>query len=188
MPLEIEVKIRVENLAVVRQTLQRTNATPAGKVLETNIFFDRPDRSLRAKDCGLRVRLTSSQGQPATVALLTYKGPKQATGMRSREAYDLHVSPVEQLIPLIEALGFQRTLSFEKHRESWTIDGCQVELDELPSLGTFVEVEGPSEERVKEVQEKIGLAGQPAVKPSYIAMVDEWLQQNGGGKDLQFPA
>lgn len=186
MPLEIEIKLRLESLDALRHSLTTVRATRVGMVREHNIFFDRPDRSLLAQDSGLRVRLTTSADHPEPQALLTFKGPPQTSGLHARLAYDLHLTPHDQIIPLLEALGFTRTLSFEKFRESWTLDHCLIELDELPHLGTFAEIEGPSEPEVLAVQQKLDLQDHPPIKPSYIAMVAEWLETHGKARDLTF--
>jgi adenylate cyclase class IV len=197
MPLEIEIKLKLPAHETVRQLLVALGASHHGAVRETNIFFDRPDGSLRAADSGLRVRLTSplapppATGQPqnekkdADEALLTYKGPAAPTGLRSREAFDLHVRPGEQLVPLLRSLGFQQQLLFEKDRDSWRLDGCLVELDTLPLLGCFLEIEGPSEEAVRAVQAKLGLSGVLAERDSYSKMVGEYLRAYGS-RELWF--
>ena len=181
MPLEIEIKLRVDSHEVVRTALCRAKAKRVGKVLETNAFFDYADRRLLKRNAGLRVRtvrpVTSRRGEPAS-ALLTYKGPPRKTGLRSREAFDLTVVPAEQIVPLLKSLGLVQTLCYEKLRESWLCGGCQVELDEVPHLGRFVEIEGPSEARVRGVQKRLGLAALAAVRPSYIHMLDEYLKRH----------
>ena len=55
-PIEIEAKMSVPDLDVVRARLRELGATPLGSVLETNTFFDTEDRSLLAADEGLRLR------------------------------------------------------------------------------------------------------------------------------------
>ena len=80
---------------------------------------------------------------------------------------------------MLEALGFERVMSFEKDRDSWEVEECKVELDTLPHFGKFLEVEGPSEEVVKAVQEKLGLGGLQAVRESYSAMVGNFLRERG---------
>ena len=70
-------------------------------------------------------------------------------------------------------------LSFEKRRESWKLDGCSVELDEVPYLGVYVEIEGPSEADVLRVREKIKLAEVPIIRTSYIAMLMTYMQEKG---------
>jgi adenylate cyclase class 2 len=85
---------------------------------------------------------------------------------------------------LLERLGFVRMLSFEKRRESWKLGGCKVELDELPYLGSFVEVEGPGEQAVLAVREQLGLADRPIVKSSYIALLMGYLQERGQNRRI----
>jgi adenylate cyclase class 2 len=179
MPLEIEIKLKTDDHGPILERLRALNAKHAGTVRETNIFFDRPDRSLRFKDSGLRIRLT-----PGT-ALLTFKGPPQQTGLRAREAYDVTCTPAEQLAPLIEALGFERIMSFEKDRDSWLFDDCHIELDTLPHFGKFLEIEGPSEEIVAAVQKKLGLQNISPFKQSYSQMVSGYLGA-AGTQDLRF--
>ena len=175
MPLEIEIKLKVPAHDPLRAALQRVGGTYIRTVLETNTFFDRPDRSLRKADTGLRVRTEILEaGQPlARPALLTFKGPRQADALRSREAFDLSVSPAEQLIPLLQGLGFVQMLSFEKRRESWELKDCLVELDTMPEAGLFVEVEGPTEAAVSAVRSLLGLSALLAVEQSYSAMMSQ---------------
>ena len=54
--VELEVKLKVESLGPVRERLREIGAEYAGEVLETNRFFDTPDRSLMTSDRGLRIR------------------------------------------------------------------------------------------------------------------------------------
>ena len=173
MPLEIEVKLRVSDHQVIREALTAAHATFVGHFHETNIFFDRPDRALRAADSGLRIRLWRREDEPETAALLTFKGPRQATPLQPREAFDVALAPAEQAIPLLKALGYEQVLSFEKRRESWELADCKVELDTLPVFGTFVEIEGPSEPAVVAVQHTLKLENVAPVRPSYSAMMSE---------------
>src|SRR5881394_1830101 len=124
MPLEIELKLKLDSHAPVRQRLTALHAQHLGTVRETNIFFDRADHSLRQADSGLRVRLTATPNGPSPDALLTFKGPPASTGLRSRDAFDLPTQPAGQLIPLLKALGFHQQLLFEKDRDSWRLDDC----------------------------------------------------------------
>jgi adenylate cyclase class 2 len=70
-------------------------------------------------------------------------------------------------------------LSFEKRRETWKLGGCKVELDELPYLGSFVEVEGPADQEVMTVRDRLGLSDRPIVRSSYIALLMGYMQERG---------
>jgi adenylate cyclase class 2 len=177
MPLEIEIKLKLDSHDSVLARLAALQARHVGMDRETNIYFDRADGSLRRADTGLRVRLTASSADTVPKALLTFKGPAAAEGMRSREAFDLEVAPQEQVVPLLRALGFEQVLLFEKDRDSWRVGECLVELDTLPVFGCFVEIEGPSEEVVRGVQEELGLANLEQERKSYSQMVSDYLQK-----------
>ncbi|MEM6507068.1 MAG: CYTH domain-containing protein, partial [Planctomycetota bacterium] len=79
---------------------------------------------------------------------------------------------------LLGALGYHHVLSFEKRRIRYELDGCNVELDELPIIGRFVEIEGPSEDAVLAVREKLGLSDEPLIRSSYIAMLKTHQQES----------
>ncbi len=177
--LEIEAKIKVESLKAIRDKLQALSAQKLETVKQINIFFDRPDHSLRAADQGLRVRLESSPEYPEPKCTLTHKGPKQDTPLHPRESYDLITTSARDAVPFIEALGFVRVLTYEKRRESWFYDSCRVELDELPHLGTFVEIEGPSEDAVNVVRAKLDLNRNELCQESYVAMMARYVDETG---------
>src|SRR5687768_3995745 len=164
MPVEIEAKMAVPDLDVVRARLRELGAQRAGRNLETNTFFDTEDRSLLAADEGLRLRRNLNVDTHADEHVITYKGPRQHGLLKSRDEVEVTVGSSEDASQLLERLGFVRMLSFEKRRESWKLGGCKVELDELPYIGSFVEVEGPGEQPVLAVREQLGLGDRPMVK------------------------
>lgn len=179
MAVEIEAKLRFDDLDLIRERLGTSAAALARRVLETNIFFDTEDRSLLAADEGLRLRVNRDLESGSEDVIITYKGPRQHGQLKSREETELSVASAIDAATLLEKLGYSRVLTFEKRRESWRLDECHVELDELPYLGTFVEIEGPNEETVLSVKRKLGLADLANVKASYIAMLMTHLQEHG---------
>ena len=193
MPLEIEIKLKLDDHVAVIKHLRRLRAAHISTQHETNIFFDHPDRSLLKSNSGLRVRFetlvknrkSKIENRKSPPALLTFKGPPQLTGLRSRNAYDLTCTPADQLVPLLQSLGFVQTQLFEKVRDSWQLANCKIELDTLPHFGRFLEIEGPSEKAVRAVQKKLDLLDLPSVKPSYATMIAEHLAAKKR-KELRF--
>jgi adenylate cyclase, class 2 len=179
MPVEIEAKMKVEDLGAIRTRLQERGALKAGEYLETNTFFDADDRSLLAADKGLRLRRARNIETGEDEFTLTYKGPRQHGPLKSRDEQELRVANAEDAIAFLNKLGFTVLFAFEKKRESWALEGCKVELDELPHLGTFVEVEGPRDDAVMKVRELLGLGSRPIVKASYTALLMTYLQERG---------
>ena len=86
-------------------------------------------------------------------------------------------------IRLLGELGYRHVLTFEKRRTRYTLDGCRIELDDLPVIGGFVEIEGPSDELVLAARDKLGLGEAPLIKSSYIAMLKTHLHEVGEDTD-----
>lgn len=184
MAVEIEAKMAVTDLEPIRAKLRELGAQAAGQNMETNTFFDTEDRSLLAADEALRLRHNLNTTTGADEHIITYKGPRQHGKLKSRDEVEMTVQDCERASELLERLGFVRTLSFEKRRESWKLGGCKVELDELPYLGFYVEIEGPSEEPVLAVRAQLGLSDRPIVKSGYIALLMSNLQERGNKKKI----
>jgi predicted adenylyl cyclase CyaB len=97
---------------------------------------------------------------------------------KSREELEVQVSDAETTARMLEQLGFVQILRYEKRRESWQLDPCRVELDEPPRIGLFVEIEGPDEDSIRQVQKKIGLGDAQHVKASYVAMLAAYCDEH----------
>ena len=179
MAVEIEIKLKVDHLAPVRDRLREFGAQPIGEAMETNTFFDTPDRALLASDCGLRLRRSRNCATKAEKLVVTYKGPRGEGQVKKREELEVGVDRADAAEQMMERLGYVRQLSFEKRRETWKLDKCTVELDSLPELGSFVEIEGPTEADVMKLREKLGLAHVPAVTPTYADLVSHHLSDRG---------
>lgn len=188
MPLEIEAKLRVTDLAEVRRRLRAAAAHADGELLEVNRYFDTADHALLSRDSGLRVRTTASVWQNQTRHVVTYKGPRQAGELKRREEIEFEVSDADLAGQLLANLGYQPELSFEKRRETWSLGGCEVVLDELPLLGSFVEIEGPSADAIEAVRRILGLGEAPLVSDSYIALLVAACRQQGiRDRFIRFP-
>jgi adenylate cyclase class 2 len=182
MPVEIEAKMKVDDLAMTRARLQSAGAAQVGNYLEQNVFFDTEDRSLLAADEGLRLRVSTDTGTGNRICTITFKGPRQHGQLKSRDETETTVGSFPDAAELLECLGYIRILSFEKRRQSWTYQGCKIELDELPFLGSFVEIEGPGDAVVLKVRQELQLADRPLIRASYIAMLMTHLQERGDAK------
>jgi adenylate cyclase class 2 len=187
MPVEIEAKLKVDSFDGVLEKLRDRSATFAGDRVETNTFFDTEDRSLLALDKGLRLRVSRDVPTGQEQYILTYKGPRQHGSLKSRDEIEVTVGSPADAIALLECLGYSRMLSFEKKRQTWKLEGCTVELDQVPFLGCFIEIEGPREEAVLKVRDALGLSDLPMLKGSYVAMLATYLQERGEEqRDIKF--
>lgn len=198
MGTEIEIKLRLSDAAELRERLAACGARLAGRVLETNAILDTPDNALRAADSALRVRrvgpLRSAErphesGDSVTPesTWLTFKGPRSGRGLRRREELETQVQGVDALMAILARLGLTERVIYEKRREIWRLEGCEVALDELPGLGSFVEIEGPDEQTVLNIRTQLGLERAEGVDATYVELTDRLGRQRPDGvRELRF--
>lgn len=185
MGVEIEAKMRAADLSAVRDRLTAAGASPLGVVVETNRFFEAADRRLGAEDQGLRLRTNTDAATGAAEHVVTFKGPRQPGPFKTREELEFTVGDAAACAAVFARLGYPHELMFEKRRESWSLGGCKVELDELPVVGTFVEIEGADEASVQAVRQTLGLAREESLQEGYASMVAKHLETTGG-RELRF--
>ena len=178
MPLEIEAKIKVDSHDAVRAKLVALGAQCVGRVLETNHIFDDADRTLLASGSGLRIRTCCVLDGDAPPATITYKGPRQPGPLKNREEIQISLDDAQAGRALLVKLGFVEALRFEKRRETWRLDDCHIELDELPYLGCYVEIEGPEEQAIRRTQQAVDLAERETICETYIALLVEHCRRN----------
>src|SRR5438445_1148934 len=137
---EIEVKFLIEDLVAMRQRLVAGGArltTP--RTYEENLLFDTPDAQLRRQGRLLRLRRDRRNR-------ITYKEPPTHRDVEFKimQEYEVEVSDFGQAHAILTKLGFALSLRFEKYRETFTYQGAEIVLDEVP-FGTFMEIEAPRE-------------------------------------------
>ena len=182
MIIEIEAKMRVEDRAGLESMLRSLQAVRVGKVIQRNIYFDDVGAGLRGSDQGLRIRIERTEDGSQTEVTLTHKGPRAAGSIKVRQETELSVDDPERATQLLDALGYRSVLMFEKRRDRWRLDECHVEIDTLPHLGCFLEIEGPSKETILAVRQKLGMAESPLVTKSYASLMAAFLDEQGDAR------
>ena len=177
MNIEIEAKVRVADIAPVEARLEDLDAELAGRMTELNIFFDTDQRELKRSDRGLRIREAIHDDGRSTVTI-THKGPRMHGRLKKRREDELDVDSVERAVGMLDALGYHEIIRFEKRRRRYRLDGCVIELDEVPYLGCFVEIEGPDDQTILNVRAGLGLDREPLISSSYVAMLQTHLVEN----------
>jgi predicted adenylyl cyclase CyaB len=176
MATEIELKLPFDDLDTVRQRLKLVGAVSRGERFETNVFFDTSERTLKAQGRGLRLRsMRSEAGEVSNV--ITLKGPASGDAVRSREEIEFSVGSFKDATTLLDRLGYRQTLGFEKRRETWELGPCLIELDSVPHLGRFVEIEAPSEADVNVARAQLGLDQVASEQRGYISMINALVGQ-----------
>lgn len=175
MSQEIEAKIKVPELKAISTRLNALDAEPLREISQADIYFLDAEGVLIEKGCGLRIRQQVIGGQ--SEAMITFKGPKSDSKFKSRAEYETGIGDVETMRRIFESLGYHERLTVKKNRTMYLLDGCEVCLDQLALLGSFVEVEGPDEETITGVLTKLGLDNEPHISDSYASMVSAKMKQ-----------
>lgn len=66
------------------------------------------------------------------------------------------VDNFENTLHFLETLGCRKKSFQETKREIWKKDDVEICIDKWPFLEPFIEIEGPSEEAVREISESLG--------------------------------
>ena len=177
MRTEIETKLKVDSLADVECGLARHGASFAGEVIQADRYFDTADRKLTREDKCLRLR--SERSDRGERLILAYKGPKQSSDVKRRGEVEVEIDDAEATESLLGEIGYHKALAFNKRRRVWVLHGCEVVLDELPLLGSFVEIEGPDAKTILDVQAMLELADFSHIMDSYACLIDRELARRG---------
>lgn len=185
MGQEIEAKFRVDSFTHVQRALHGAGATYRGTVLQTDMFFDTADHRFRSSDRGLRIRDTKylkSAGADLREddrPLLTFKGPREGNlRAKVRQEIQTRVDDLDSAVQIMLACGLERKMTLQKKRGTYKLGRALVELDTLPAIGRFVEIEGPNQSVIDEVAATLKLQGPPE-SSSYAAMLAQHCRQNG---------
>src|SRR5205085_1703045 len=112
--------------------------------------FDYPKGGLQKIGGWVRVR------DEAGKITMTYKQLNDRTLHGTKEV-NLIINDFEAACELMKAIGLVQTSYQETKRESWKLGEVEVEIDTWPWIPTFVELEAPSEKKIKTTAEKLGL-------------------------------
>ena len=136
MALEIEKKYRIDKKLLVELTarLGELGATFTNETFEENYLHR--GGVLDGNNAFLRLRKTNH------VNTLTYKEKVGSENdFKHQIEFETIVSDVDAMEHIIEKLGYELSIVYEKHRKTWRLGKVEVVLDELP-FGYYMEIEG----------------------------------------------
>jgi adenylate cyclase class 2 len=189
MPVETEIKFRLDTLADLAGLTQRLEAcgftlqTP--RAFESNVLYDTPDRQMRARTEILRIRSYAGQ------CLLTHKRLPDAGPGEDRHKHrietETEVLNGDALAEVFLSLGLVPAFRYEKWRAEWTDGEGHCVVDETP-IGNYAELEGPAA-WIDHAAARLGVDPADYITLSYGRLFDLWRQQhNSAATDLTFAA
>jgi adenylate cyclase class 2 len=179
--LEVEVKYRNADRAAVVATLLDWGATFAQDRADADLYFQAPDRDLKATDEAFRLRRIGPTNY------LTYKGPKRDADTKTRTEIEVPLGDGDQAAAdaerLLVALGYKPVITVRKKRRVYKFarDGFEMEacFDTVEGVGEFVELEILAEEAQYEAAKAVLLAAAAELgltemeRRSYLGLVLE---------------
>jgi adenylate cyclase class 2 len=161
MPLEVEQKFRIANLATLEARLLALGATRGENHEQVDRYYRHPSRDFAQTDEALRLRRIGDHNY------ITYKGPKLDRATKTRHEIEMPLPCGEngaaQAAELLAALSFEPVLEVRKRRQHLTLlwNGTPVEiaLDRVADVGEFIELEIIADE-----------AGLPAAQATVLSL------------------
>ncbi|MFL6229610.1 MAG: class IV adenylate cyclase [Pyrinomonadaceae bacterium] len=180
MAIEIEKKYRLapDEVAALRGRLAEVGArAERGVEFEENTLY--AGANLEPGRRNLRLRRVEGRA----VLTLKEREPSADSIKRQREE-ETAVADAETLSTILAALGYAPALVYEKRRETWTLDGVEVVIDELP-FGWFAEVEG-ERDAILRAERKLGLEQVTAEPRTYPDLSREHGTRRGDVVEARF--
>lgn len=165
-PLEKEVKFYITDLVALKNRLISLGANLVQpRTHEVNYRFDDAQASLAAQGMALRLRQDA-------VARLTLKGASaEVEGVRVRPEYEIEVDNLLTAQSILQELGYEVVVSYEKWRTTYTLKGLLITLDELP-YGKFCEIEGDDTSLIRSTAAMLALAWDKRIDASYLSLFE----------------
>jgi adenylate cyclase, class 2 len=185
--VETEIKLRLrDGVERTKARLQQLGYITTGpRQLETDQTFDLPTGELRRGDRLLRLRSSGGTWR------LTYKGPANRDGHKTREEIEADISDGVACAEILAALGYKPAFAYEKYRTTFVAPGFVapgedgiVTLDETP-IGDFLELEGP-EYWIDRTAAHLGFASSDYITSSYGALYEEYRRTHEVPADMKF--
>lgn len=181
--LEVEIKFPAPEVSGLRANLDARGIAAAPSGVETDRYFNAPDRDFARTDEALRVR---SKGEETVI---TYKGPKLDPETKTRTEIEVPLvnlrDAADRAAGLLVQLGYRPVATIRKRRTIYRTQslGFAVEIcvDEVDGLGSYVELEvmalesqmDAARHAVQELARQLGLAG-----PTRRSYLELWLEKH----------
>lgn len=177
---ELEIKIQISSEAhfqIIYDACNKLFGAPISHVLQLDEYYDTPDGQLKKQDLVIRIR---SNGEKKTIAL---KSPRVElpSGMTNRIELEFLSAEGEKVHEQLLNQGLNPNEAAEKERWTFIYHDCEIVLDRLPFIGSFIEIEGPSEDAIHKIIHLLDLSSCQIARKNYgELMMDKF-------RELQLP-
>ena len=148
-------EIEAQFLDINKDDLRTKLAACGGKLIQSEIKMKRiifdagPHQFVRVRDEGNKI-------------VLTYKNVSDDHSILGTKEINVVVDDYDKMVELLECAHLEFKARQETLREEWEINDCEICIDTWPWIPSFVEIEGPSEEKVWETAKILGFEKEKA--------------------------
>ena len=119
-------------------------------MMRRTVFDSGPHSFARVRDEGDKI-------------VMTYKNFEDEDSIMGVKEVNLIVNNYDDAVKFIAGCGLEQKAVQETYRETWILDGVEITIDTWPWIPTYSEIEGPSEEAVWSVAERLGFKKEDAM-------------------------
>lgn len=174
MAQELECKLKISDPKALAATLHSLGADFHGRALEKNWVFDR-NGELKAKWELLRLRMVGDEESGE----ITHKAPAPEGEYKCRIETQTKVADAASARAIFEALGYKNEWYYEKYRSHFEYLGCEVVIDEMPVVGSFIEIEAPDEATIDCILNNLGIEKEGDMKLNYRQIWRTYCEEHG---------
>lgn len=158
---EVEVKVLNLDKKAIEAKLKSLGAKLVKKEKQINIRLDNVNQDIRKNYGGyMRVRETTDINTGDIINTMTLKRNISKDNVRINEEKEIVISDLNETIDILEALGFIKKTPGKKNRTSYKLGDLLFEIDEWEERiypHPYMEIEGPSKEKIFEAIDLLGI-------------------------------
>ncbi len=167
---EIEVKFLDINILSLEEKLKSLGAKKIGDFLYKRKSYDFSDKRLEKENAWVRLR---DEGDRVTMAF------KQRLGVSIHSGKDQGMKEIEIIVSdfnladqFLYAIGLKEKFYEENKRLRYVLNNVVLDIDTWPMLNPYLEIEGPSWEKVEDMAKTLGLNWEDHVRCSTMQIYD----------------
>ncbi len=178
MPYEVELKFKIKSRSEIIDRLRRLGAVFLNKENMTDYYLNSPEMDFKNTDRALRIR----KSDLSEFAEFTFKGPKISTQSKTREELNVKIDDADQMVKIMDRLGLEVVASVSKVRENWSHMDYSITIDNVESLGYFIELEAivddkdqiePKVNELKAYAIQLGVKVENQILKGYLDLLQE---------------
>ena len=183
--IEVEVKLKIENIDALKLKLQNIGFTQCEIIKEIDIYFDNRSGDIRLNDSALRIRETINETDNTRFCQLNYKGKKFDNKSMTRLEYETEVADASATEKILNGLGYYsvepKVIKIRHAYKSSQMNAC---LDQVDGLGDYLELEmiveneserGTAFDCIEETLTKLGYNLEDTTTVSYLSALQSQL-------------